>query len=136
MVGREPTLREPERKGNEMFNLINLTPHAITFRNATGDHTIEPSGQIARVDSTAQVIGTMHGLPVQDVVLGEIIGLPESNDSESVFIVSGMVLEALKLKGIRRADVIAPATGPKDEAIRNEKGHIVAVTKFNGIKTF
>ncbi len=120
-----------------MFGLVNLTPHAITFRNASGEfRTVEPSGKVARVDSTAQQIDTIHGVPVQDVHLGEIIGLPESDDSESIFIVSGMVLEAMKLKGIRRADVIAPATGPKDEAIRNEKGHIVAVTKFNGIKTF
>jgi hypothetical protein len=27
-----------------------------------------------------------------------------------------------------RTDVFAPATGPKDGAIRNDKGHVVAVT--------
>ncbi len=120
-----------------MFNLVNLTPHAITFRNAGGDfRTVEPSGKVARVDSEAKTFTFLHGVPVQDVILGEIIDLPDSDDSESIFIVSGMVMEAMKQKGIRRADVIAPATGPKDLVIRNEKGHIVAVTKFNGIKTF
>ncbi len=122
-----------------MFDLINLTPHAITFRNASGGFkTIEPSGSVARVDSIAKTFTfqLIMGVPVQEVEFGEIIDLPESDDSESIFIVSGIVLEAMKQKGIRRSDVIAPATGPKDEAIRNEKGHIVAVTKFNGIKTF
>ena len=120
-----------------MITFINLTPHAITFRTAGGDfETIEPSGSVARVDTSSKVTGFVAGVPIQSTVLGDVIGLPNDSTEGSFFIVSGMVLEAMKTKGIIRSDVLAPATGPKDDVIRNEKGHVTAVTKFNGLAGF
>jgi len=43
-----------------------------------------------------------------------------------MLLVSGMVRDALEDRG----DVWSPGTGPEDGAIRNDKGHIVAVTRL------
>ena len=45
-------------------------------------------------------------------------------------VVSGMVGAALKEKGMVRPDVLVPGTGPQDGAVRNEKGHVIAVTRL------
>jgi hypothetical protein len=58
-----------------------------------------------------------------------VIDLPEPIEG-TAFIVSGLVAGA-----VSRSDVFSPATGPKDEAIRNDKGHIIAV-KFLKATTF
>lgn len=119
--------------------LYNLTPHKITLRTmraaqrdgAPRDLTIEPSGTIARVVSRVGESKTFTDIPVPvlpPVDPGSIEGLPEPEDGV-VYIVSGFVIGHPEIAGIRE-DVMAPATGPKDNAIRNERGHIVAVTQL------
>ena len=114
------------------MKLINLTPHAITLRDSAGsDITIAASGTVARVATTTTLTGgTIAGLPVQTSSKGAITGLPDPQDGVA-YIVSGFVLDALA--GTGRSDVYAPATGPNDGAVRNEAGHIVAVTRLNGV---
>jgi hypothetical protein len=58
---------------------------------------------------------------------GEVTGLP-APQAGMFFIVSGMVGAALAGRG--RADVFVPGTGPNDGALRNEQGHIIAVTRL------
>jgi hypothetical protein len=112
---------------------VNLTPHAITLRDQDGnDHIVPPSGTIARVEVATRVINrpAPFGLPVQASITGDVTGLPDYHDG-TILIVSGMVLSALAGSG--RNDVMAPATGPADGAIRNDAGHIVAVTRLNAV---
>ena len=111
-----------------MTNFINLTPHAVVFRGPAGDQTFPPSGKVARVSELpCSVTRTIEGIPILSrTQFGEVLDLPEPSDG-TVFIVSGLVAGQ-----VSRADVIAPATGPNDGAVRNEKGHIVAVTQFKG----
>ena len=115
------------------ITLINLTPHAIVLRAADGtDTTVEPSGTIARVSSTTGTPSDVAGIPVpvwSADSMGEVTGLPDPSFSV-LLIVSGMVGDACKG---RRFDVLVPGTGPNDGAIRNEKGHIVAVTRLKRI---
>jgi len=101
--------------------LINLTPHAL---NIEGLDPIPPSGQVARVTTTHRDIGTREGVRLRMQVRGLVEGLPPPQEGIT-YIVSGMVLEALA--GTRRADVVAPDTGP--DAIRHN-GQIVAVRGF------
>jgi hypothetical protein len=110
----------------------NLTPHALVFRNAAGDRDLPPSGTGARVDTHVTPLRTVLGMPLRSKSLGQVTGLPDP-DGVTVFVVSGMVLEALRNSGCVRTDVVAPATGPKDGAIRNEAGHVVAVTEIDGL---
>ena len=107
-----------------MANFVNLTPHAIVVRMPDGsDLTFPPSGKIARVDELPNVhTGDIDGIPViSRTVFGKVIDLPEPVEGVA-YIVSGLVAGQ-----VYRSDVFAPATGPKDNAIRNDKGHIVAV---------
>ena len=104
--------------------MLNLTPHAIVIATANGDITIEPSGTVARVDSNDVVIGkcSVTGVDIIERAFGEVYGLP--NDDDTICIVSAMVLSAVP----NRKNTFAPDTGAT--AIRNEKGHIVKVTRL------
>jgi len=107
-----------------MMNFVNLTPHAIVVRLQDGsDLTFPPSGKVARVDEAPNFInGEIGGVPVlARTVFTAVIDLPEPTEG-TAFIVSGLVAGV-----VYRPDVFSPATGPKDEAIRNDKGHIIAV---------
>lgn len=108
--------------------IVNLTPHELNLVSPDGETTtIQPSGQIARITST----------PGQELALGlscrtftsptwgEVENLPEPQDG-TIFIVSGIV--AGRISG--RPDVWSPGTGPRDEAIRDEKGRIIGVTRL------
>lgn len=109
-----------------MLSLVNLTPHPITLRTPQGDVTIVPDGTVARVMQTPSTASAVAGLPVMVLpspVFGPVNGLPAPAEGVA-FIVSGLVLAHCK----GRTDVFAPATGPGDGAIRNEAGHIIAVT--------
>lgn len=100
----------------------NLTPHAIRVRHADGSETVfEPSGVIARVTSEEKVVTDYDGIPVIVRSTGEVYGLP---DDGTPCLVSSMVLAALP----GREHTYAPDTG--STAVRDDKGHIVAVTRL------
>lgn len=107
----------------------NLTPHAITIRPANGDDVVIPtSGTVARVVAGPRVAVDVVGSPVPVLPspsFGGVQDLPAPM-AGYFYIVSGLVLSHVT----GRSDVFGPATGPKDGAIRNDKGHIVAVTKL------
>ena len=117
-----------------MVRLINLTPHEITVVGEDGEPiaTFPPSGKVARVQQNAEKIKEVEIRGVKiDVVrteYSEIIDLPEKREN-TVFLVSVLVLQALKQRGIERNDVVAPDTGP-ESAVRDEKGNIVGVRRF------
>ena len=110
------------------MNIVNLTPHALTLRTPTGEDVIvPPSGTVARVGSTPGTFGEVEGIPVPVAApdtFGEVEGLPEAVPG-TIYLVSAMVGGR-----VSRPDVFTPGTGPQDGAIRNEKGHIVAVTRI------
>jgi len=111
------------------MNIINCTPHAITLRADGTDTVLAPSGTVARVSSTPGALETVPGVPVPVAgvqTFGGIEGLPEPVPG-TLFVVSAMVLAALRGS---RPDVVGPGTGPNDGAVRNEKGHVVAVTRL------
>jgi len=99
--------------------LVNLTPHPLSLRQADGSTLdLPPSGTIARVTSSDQVVGQIEGLPLHRMVLGqEIQGLPPPQEG-TYYIVSLLAAQAAKAQG--RGDVLAP--GP---AIRDEQGRVI-----------
>ena len=115
-------------------NFINLTPHTITLVSECGEHIeIEPSGTVARVETKQYEIGTVRierrRFKVSERKFGDVSGLPDTNRTARiyapnelpVYIVSAMVFDACG----NREDIACPDTG--ESALRNEKGHIVAV---------
>jgi hypothetical protein len=114
-------------------SFVNLTPHNIVIRLVDGtDLTIVPSGKVARVDEAPNsVVDEIGGVPVlAKSVFTEVIDLPKPVEG-TAFIVSGLVAGA-----VSRGDVFSPATGPKDDPIRNEKGHIVAVKSLKATLSY
>lgn len=104
---------------------INLTPHRIVIRPEGMDEIIvEPSGTIARVQMDEMNAGTVDGAPIIRRTAGAVQNLPARKDHVSL-LVSGMVLGAVPSD---RKDVLAPDTG--STAVRDDKGHIVAVTRL------
>lgn len=115
-----------------MTNFVNLTPHPVTLRRTDGsDIVVAPrsaaEGGPARVAQTpGGVVGDADGIPVYGApAWGVVIGLP-APVADTLYIVSALVLG--RVSG--RDDVVAPGTGPADNAVRNDKGHIVAVTRL------
>ena len=110
------------------MNVVNLPPHAVTLRSDAGDVVFPPSGEVARVvtrpgGDAVTVPGLGPVLPSE--VTEGVSGLPDP-EAGKVFLVSGFVLANVR----GRADVVAPATGPKHGVVRDDKGRIQAVTKF------
>lgn len=99
--------------------MLNLTPHAININGTV----YEPSGTIARVEMEEEVLPIVLpcGTPIISRKSGKVTGLPESG----YFLVSSMVLDALdsSYSGV----AFAPDTG--STALRNDKGHIIMVTR-------
>lgn len=114
------------------MKIVNLTPHAVTLRSPQGeDTTIPPSGTVARTKVIPGAVFNVEGIPVPVAYpdcQGGVEGIPDP-EKGVVYIVSALVGIA-----IQRPDVFTLGTGPKDGAIRNEKGHIVAVTLLKSTK--
>jgi len=102
-----------------MIDLINVTPHTLTIRTDDGDIVLEPSGTVARVETSTSSTDSINGIPVVRTIFGTVTGIPDYKDN-TVYIASSLVVSHTK-----RADVFAPDTGKS--AIR-ENGQIVAVT--------
>lgn len=111
--------------------MLNLTPHAIVVVVEGVSTTFPPSGVVARVscepvDAGFQMVGNDVLIPVICNRFGDVTGVPALPCQP--FLVSGMVLAQL---GSQYSGVaFAPATGPADGCLRDEKGHIVGVTKL------
>ena len=146
----------PVRIGQVDF--VNLTPHAIVLRDGDGvDHTIPPSGQVARISTyTLPAIPAISPSTNPDADLfvrvesfgpvgwedfaNWVLPLSVSQPKQRVCaIVSSMFLDGMVTEELmENADcetwrwllrhLVAPNTD--ESAIRNEKGHIVAVRKF------
>lgn len=103
--------------------MINLTPHAITVRLPDGtDRTYPPSGTVARVRTFETSALSVDGIPAVYRRVGNVEGL-------TLPLTQPVLVSSMVLAEIPGADnVFAPDTGPT--AIRDERGHVVAVTRL------
>ena len=85
-----------------MKKLVNLTNHEINIITPEGLKTIEPSGQIARVNYEIVEIDEVMGIPVVEIMYKKVMGLPEPKKGV-YYIVSSVVKNAI---GLSRKDVI------------------------------
>jgi hypothetical protein len=126
-----------EKKEFAMTNFVNLTPHPIRLRVDAANTAAEPldddivvephADGPARVATTpGQEIGDLDGVALYSAtIFGAVEGLPAPQDG-TVYIVSALV--GGQVQG--RTDVVQPGTGPKDGTVRNDAGHIFAVTRL------
>ena len=107
-----------------MTQLINLTPHSITFVKPNGETEIIPaSGQLARVASKTITAGEIDGIPVTETVFGEVEGLPMPSEGK-IFLVSSLVAQRVP----NREDVFIPS-----ESIRDDAGRIIGCKSLGRI---
>ena len=116
--------------------IVNLTPHAITIILPDGQKLeIPPSGTVARVSVKAKEVGKLEyagmEVPIVKLEYGDVVGLPEPQEG-TIYLVSTLVLMALKDKGIKRNDVFSPDTSP-ESAIRDSQGRIIGVRRLQTI---
>jgi hypothetical protein len=113
------------------MNIINLTPHSIVLLRDNllgGQEAAEftPSGVIARVATTAGAKIEGKDIPLFTApTWGEVENLPAPK-AGVILLVSALVAG----RCIGRTDVFSPGTGPNDGAVRDDKGHIKAVTRL------
>jgi hypothetical protein len=104
--------------------IINLTPHAITINTLT----IQPSGVIARVNTEENTGEPIYGIPTIIRKMGKVDFGGIKANSQDIFIVSSMVLDAIPPNHPYAARCFAPDTGKS--ASRNEQGHITSVSRL------
>jgi hypothetical protein len=120
-----------ETQKEKKMNIINLTPHPIVLlrdNGLGGQEAAEftPSGVIARVATTAGVKIEGKDIPLFTApTWGEVENLP-APQMGVILLVSALVAG----RCIGRTDVFSPGTGPNDGAVRDDKGHIKAVTRL------
>lgn len=106
-------------RGIYMKKIVNLTPHALNIHNADGSIVVvSPSGAVARVAVQYQRLeetSAESGIDVYSAVLGEVVGLPDVYEANTMYVVSGMVHAAMPN---------CPLYRPGDP-VRDEKGVIV-----------
>lgn len=107
---------------------VNMTPHPVTIRRPDGsEFTIAPSGVVARVDSSEEVLPALEEIPVIRREWGDI-QFGGAIEPDKIYIVSSLVLSALQNGNPLAHFMVAPDTG--ETAIRDEKGQIRAVTRL------
>lgn len=113
------------------MNIINLTPHTITFistNNNMQKYAVAPSGIVARVSASTETIGevtTPEGfvIPVTQTVFGQVENLPEPEENV-IYVVSSLVAGRVP----DRKDVYIP-----NESIRDDKGRIIGCLSLGKI---
>ena len=93
--------------------VVNLTPHAVNVCTEDGDILVSypPSGTVARCVKSEVKVGSLNGVDIMSVHMGEVYDLPEPREN-TVFIVSRITASAVP----ERSDVLCTNGLVRDEA--------------------
>lgn len=119
----DPTKQSEEK----LMKVVNLTPHEITVNS----QVFPTSGIVARVETVEKELSKMiNNMPIVSRTIGKVDFGMELPEPETVYLVSSMVLDAIPTDSSWVSVCFSPDTGKT--AIRNDKGHIVSVTRLIG----
>lgn len=104
------------------MKFVNLTSHEIN--ELVSGTTFPVSGIVARVSTVETVDRNFGKIQVKKTVYGEIVGLPESQE-DTIYIVSSIVLNALRELGTNRTDIVSPA-----KSVRGADGQVTGCLGF------
>lgn len=110
--------------------ITNLTPHTLNVVDDAGKIilSVAPSGTVARVTTKQATVGNVAGIDIVRTVFGDVDGLPDPQP-DTIYVVSTLVLQALKANGVIRDDVVSPDTSPSS-VVRDDTGNIIGVKRF------
>lgn len=102
---------------NAPVQMINLTPHEVTFYDSDGVTVLStvPSSGVARAKQLRETIGDVNGIPVCKTSYGAVEGLP-SPKSNTIYIVSVLTAQA----ALDRNDLYIV-----DDTVRDDAGRIL-----------
>ena len=121
------------------MKIVNLTPHQLNFYDDKGLVLSIPSSGVARVYQSEEYAGyittakneTEYIIPTYNIEYGEIQGLPEKPEEDTLYVVSLVVAQALKERSdwnVWKKHIAVPNTGPSEHgAVRDESGRIIGV---------
>lgn len=116
------------------IKFVNLTSHNVVVYDSSGENIIleiPPSGQEIRVNAKMAEIEKLDGIPlfktVFDIDVDIVNQIPQQDGV--YYIVSTVLLQALKERGIVRPDFISPNTNPQ-YVVKDEQGRIKGVKGF------
>jgi len=123
------------------MKIVNLTPHSLNILDDKNNLVLSiPSSRIiARVQQSEEYEGLLdvvkdgieYVVPVYSIEYGEIQGLPEEPEEDTLYIVSLVVAQALKEHSdwdVWKKHIAVPNTGPtRNGAVRDENGRIIGV---------
>ena len=109
------------------MRLINLTPHEIKIVGTSGEPlaVLPPSGSVARVAVTREIVGDVGGVPVFRTAYGAVTGLPDEQPGMAL-VVSAIVRQAVP----GRRDVFSPG-----ELVRGVDGQPTGCRGLDGNDT-
>lgn len=106
---------------NTAVRVTNLTPHDLVVVHDDGSKTTFPkSGTVARVSSRSVQVDDVNGVPLFDVVFGDVTDLPEFS-VDTLLVVSALVRNALP----SRKDLVSPG-----DLVRDDAGNVVGCKGF------
>lgn len=106
------------------MEIVNLTPHDITEVD-TG-RVFPRSGYVARVQEERKLYGTVQGIQIYTNTCGSVEGIPEGFPSDTIFIVSKMVKDAVNgMENPPKYTFISPGS-----LVRDDKGMPVGCKGF------
>lgn len=107
------------------MQIKNLTPHDINIVGENGEiRTFPKSGICARVSVETKKVFTVEGVEVMKETLGDVVDLPDEQDT--VFLlVSRLVADAALKANQNRKDLLVPGG-----LMRNEAGQIIGCRGF------
>lgn len=103
-------------------DVVNLTPHQLSFWLGNEVRVIPPSGNVARLRISSTECGSVCGIPVVRSRDERVIGLPSPKNGV-IFLVSSIVA-----KVVRRPDVLSPDT-TDDGVIRDGATNRITAVK-------
>ena len=89
------------------MKFINLTAH--TINETTTGREFPPSGIVARVKQSTEIVKRHDDIPLYASEFGEVVGIPEPKEGV-MYIVSALTKQATD-----RPDVVAPGNAQRDE---------------------
>lgn len=105
--------------------VVNLTPHAVNVCAQDGEILVSypPSGTLARCVKSEVKVGSLNGMDIMSVQMGEVFDLPEPREN-TVFIVSRITASAVP----ERSDVLCT-----NGLVRDDEGRPIGCTSFSKV---
>jgi len=94
-----------------MTKFVNVTPHILNI-HGQGVTVVEPSGVVARVSMTSEVVETINGISISKTTIGAL-DIPEPH--EGVIYIASLIM-ASRAASLGRTDVVSPGSLVRDDA--------------------